>query len=93
MPEEIEILTGTVDEVFLIGDRTARIESRALTEKGKWEQVLKEEERDSKVLGRDLCLPEGGNFFFRNAIPGVTNTKVGGKRVAENSNPAWVIPD
>lgn len=93
VPEEIEILTGTIDEVFLIGDRTARIESKGLTEKGKWEQVLREEERDSKVLGRDLCLPKGGNFFFRNAVLGVTDTKVGGERVVENSHPAWVIPD
>lgn len=94
MPEEIEILTGSVDEAFLIGDRTARVESKVLTEKGKWKQMLEEEEeRDSKVQGRDLCLPKRGNFFFRNAIHGVTDMKVGGKRWVENSAPGLVIPD
>lgn len=93
MPEEIEILTGTVDEAFLIGDRTARIDSKALAEKGKWEQVLVEEERDSKVLGRDLCSPKGGSFFFRNAVRGVTDMGVTGKRFVESSTPALVIPD
>ncbi|MCJ1465394.1 hypothetical protein MMC07_004012 [Pseudocyphellaria aurata] len=94
VPEEIEILTGSVDEAFLIGDRTARVESKVFTETGKWEQMQEEEERDSKVRGRDLCLPKGGNFFFRNAIHGVTDMKVGGaKRWVENSSSGLVIPD
>lgn len=92
LPEELEILTGTVDEAFLIGDRTARVESKVLAEKGKWEQVLREE-RGSTVLGRELCLPKGGNFFFRNAIQGVTDTANGGKRFVESSAPKLVIPD
>lgn len=85
-------MTGTVDEAFLIGDRTARVESKVLAEKGKWEQVLREE-RGSTVLGRELCLPKGGNFFFRNAIQGVTDTANGGKRFVESSAPKLVIPD
>lgn len=92
-PEEIEILTGTVDEAFLIGDRTARVESKVLTEKGKWEQVLREEESDPKVKGNELCLPRGGRYFFRNAIQGVTDAEVGGKRFVEASAPGLMIPD
>lgn len=93
MPEELEILTGTVDEAFLIGDRTARVESKVFAEKGSWDKMVKEEENDSKVLGRDLCLPQGGNYFLRNAVQGVTDMTVGGKRFVEDSRPGLMIPD
>lgn len=95
MPEEIDIFPGTVDEAFLIGDRTARVDSKVLKEKRMWEQVLRKEERDSKLLDKELCLPKGGNFFFRNAIQGVTDTAKGGKRFVEteSSAPSLVIPD
>ena len=92
-PDEIEILTGTVDEVFLIGDRTTRVESKALVEKGKWDEVLREDRRDAKVLGRELCVPEGGNFFFRNAVEGVTDMRLGGRRLVEDSAEGLIIPD
>lgn len=49
MPEEIDIFPGTVDEAFLIGDRTARVDSKVLKEKRMWEQVLRKEERGSKI--------------------------------------------
>ncbi|MCJ1269465.1 hypothetical protein MMC22_009357 [Lobaria immixta] len=94
VPEEIDIFPGTVDEAFLIGDRTAKVDSKVLKEKRMWEQVLRKEERDSKLLGRELCLPKGGNFFFRNTIQGVTDTAKGGKRFVEteSSAPRLVIP-
>lgn len=49
VPEEIDIFPGTVDEAFLIGDRTARVDSKVLKEKRMWEQVLRKEERGSKI--------------------------------------------
>lgn len=89
----MEILAGSVDEIFLIGDRTARVASESLTDQGKWEEVLTEEEEKAEVLGKDICLPVEGNFFFRNAVNGVTDRKLGGKRYVEGSQQAWVIPE
>lgn len=91
VPEEFEILTGTIDEAFLIGDRTTRVESKDLAEKGNWERVLREEESGSTILGWALCFPQGGNFFFRNAVQGVTDTIAGEKRFVENSSQGLMI--
>lgn len=89
----MEILVGSIDEIFLIGDRSSRIASETLVQKGKLKETFKEEEKDAKVLGKDLCLPLEGNFFFRNAVHGVSDMKVGGKMFVEGSKPEWIIPE
>lgn len=84
-----------MDEVFLIGDRNSRVESRVLAQEGKWEEMLKGEkegEGDGGLAG-DLCVPRGGSFYFRNAVQGVTDWRMGGKRFLEGSAPGLVVPD
>ena len=89
-PKEIEILLGTVDERWLIGDRTERVQSEDLTKPGAWEEML----RDEGDVGKDLCYPAYGNSFFRNAVKGVTDRKLGGgKTFVENSERGLRIPD
>lgn len=91
-PDELEIFAGSIDEKWLIGDRTTRVPSQRLTEKGAWQKVLEEE--GEEVLGAQICLPADGNFFFRNAIKGVTDSTVGaGKKWVENTSAGLVIPD
>ncbi len=87
-----------MDELFLIGDRTARVESTLLAEKGGWEAVLRterEEEEGEEVgnalLGRELCVPRK-NFYFRNAVRGVTEG-LPGERFVEDTARGLVIPD
>lgn len=91
--EKVEILVGTIDEVHLIGNRTARVKSKSLAEKGEWEEMLKEERITHQGLAKELCVPSKGNFFFRNAVEGVTDMKIGGKRFVEDSALGLVIPD
>ena len=56
--------------------------------------MLREEEGEGKVgLGRDLCVPKGGNFFFKNAVRGVTDGGLGGKRFVEDTAAGFVIPE
>lgn len=85
-------MVGCIDEIFLIGDRTASVTSESLVKEGMWEEVLRKEEDDQQVPGKDLCTPIQGNFFFRNAIRGVSDVAVAGKRFVEGSTPEWVIP-
>ncbi|KAI9872940.1 MAG: hypothetical protein M1830_001039 [Pleopsidium flavum] len=61
IPGEIELLTGTVDEKWLVGTK------------------------DGEGVGRELCEPRGGNFWFANAIKGVTDEVRGGKKFVEGS--------
>ena len=92
-PGEVEILVGTIDEVFLIGDRSARVESHSLAWQGKWIEVLRTEDEDGRTsLGQDLCVPQGGNFFFRNAVDGVTDRNLGGHWYVEDTAKGLVIP-
>lgn len=91
--EEVELFVGTIDEVFLIGDRSTRVESDNLACQGKWIEVLRKEDKDGKTsLGKDLCMPQGGNFFFRNAVEGVTDYNLGGKWYVEDTAKGLVIP-
>lgn len=92
-PEEVELFVGTIDEVFLIGDRSSRVESRSLVWQGKWTEVLRREDEDGRTsLGQDLCVPNGGNFFFRNAVDGVTDRNLGGEWHVEDTAKGLVIP-
>ena len=42
-PQEIELFLGSVDEKWLIGDRTERVSSEELAKDGAWEDVLRKE--------------------------------------------------
>ena len=89
-PTEIEILVGSIDEKWLIGDRTERVKSEDLTREGVWDEVLQSE----GDVGKDICYPAHGNYFFRNAIKGVTDRKLGGgKTWVENTERGLQLPD
>ncbi|KAL8994512.1 MAG: hypothetical protein Q9169_005541 [Polycauliona sp. 2 TL-2023] len=88
--DEIEILIGSIDEKWLIGDRTEKVSSESLTEPGNFEKVLDAEEG---ALGRELCTPLAGQMFVRNAIKGATDVRLGGKRFVEVSQKKLEIPD
>lgn len=60
------MLTGTVDERWLIGTKTG-------------------DGREGEGLGRELCTPSGGNYWFQNAVRGVTDEVKGGKKFVEGS--------
>ena len=91
-PDEIEVFVGSIDEEILIGDRTQRVSSQHLAEKGAWEKTL-EEEKEGPV-GTMLCVPANGNFYFRNAIKSVTDVAIGGgKRFVENTAAEMQMPD
>ena len=78
-----------MDEQLLIGDRTERITSEELAKGGRWQEVL-EEEGD---VGRDIAAPRGGNFFWRNAVKGVTDQAVAGKKWVEDTQRGLKISD
>ena len=83
-------MIGTIDEKWLIGDRTERVKSEDLTKVGAWDEML----RDEGDVGKDLCYPANGNYYFRNAIKGVTDRKLeGGKTFLENTSAGLEIPD
>lgn len=84
-----EICTGTLDEKWLIGDRTERVSSEELAKRGRWEEVVKEE----GDLGKELAAPQAGYFFFRNAVAGVTDQKEHGARWVEDSQRGLQILD
>ena len=88
--DEIEILSGTIDEKWLIGDRTEKVSSESLAEPGVFEKVLN---ADEGALGRELCTPTGGQMFARNAIKGATDLKLAGKRFVEGSHKKLEILD
>ncbi|KAI4206448.1 MAG: hypothetical protein LQ346_001074 [Caloplaca aetnensis] len=88
--DEIEILIGTIDEKWLIGDRTEMVSSQSLTEPGVFEEVLASEEG---ALGREICTPQAGQMFVRNAIKGATDARLVGKRFVEVSYKGMEIPD
>lgn len=83
-------MIGTIDEKWLIGDRTEKVSSQSLTEPGAFEKVLDAEEG---ALGREICTPQAGQMFVRNAIKGVTDAKLVGKRYVEVSQAKMEIPD
>jgi len=88
--EEIEICTGTVDEKWLIGDRTDRVSSESLAKEGMWEEVCREE----GDLGKAIAEPRAGYFFWRNAIAGVTDQRsVDAKRWVEDTARGLQISD
>ncbi|KAI4246509.1 MAG: hypothetical protein L6R40_001872 [Gallowayella cf. fulva] len=88
--EEIELLIGTIDEVCLIGDRTAKVSSERMGEPGVWEAVLDAEEGR---LGREICAPTGGQMFVRNAVRGATDARLVGKRFVEVSQKGLEVPE
>lgn len=91
-PEELELFVGTIDEIFLIGDRTSRVTSESLARPGKWTNVKQSEHEDGRTrLGQDLCIPKGGNFFVRNAVAGVTDQPVEGVQYVEDTKKGLVI--
>ena len=82
-------MLGSVDEKWLIGDRTSRVSSGELAKHGAWDEVLRKE----GDLGKDLCEPRHGSYFFRNAIKGVTDGRTGGgKTWVENTEKGLVMP-
>ena len=88
-PDELEVFVGTVDEQYLIGDRTKRVASEKLAEKGGWESVVQEEKeiddekrKNGEITGFEIAGGGmGGHFFFRNAVRGVTDVLEGVKWV------------
>ncbi|KAI4191505.1 MAG: hypothetical protein L6R41_000039 [Letrouitia leprolyta] len=87
---EIELFIGTIDEKWLIGNRTEQVPSQSLTDKNTFEKVLSE---DNGALGRDICTPEAGQMYLRNAIKGATDMRLVGKRFVEVSQAKMEIPD
>ncbi|KAI4245365.1 MAG: hypothetical protein L6R42_010201, partial [Xanthoria sp. 1 TBL-2021] len=88
--DEIEILIGTIDEKWLIGDRTKKVSSESLAEPGNFEKVLN---ADEGALGREICTPTGGQMFVRNSIKGATDVRLAGKRFVEVSQKKLEVPD
>ena len=83
------MLVGSIDEKWLIGDRTERVKSEDLAKASTWEELLQKE----GDVGRDICEPRAGNFFFRNAVKGVTDRKIGGgKTWVETTERGLTIP-
>ena len=90
-PDEIEVMTGSLDEKWLIGDRTARVASEEFAEKGRWKSMMDEEDKSGVTkLGKELCTPDE-EFWFRNAIIGVTDSNAAGKKMVEGSELALSI--
>ncbi|KAL8854278.1 MAG: hypothetical protein Q9221_000992 [Calogaya cf. arnoldii] len=89
-PGEIEMLIGTIDEKWLIGDRTEKVSSESLTEPGNFEKVL---DSDEGALGREICTPSAGQMFVRNAIKGATDVRMAGEGFVEVSQKKLEIPD
>ncbi|KAL8721263.1 MAG: hypothetical protein Q9225_002005 [Loekoesia sp. 1 TL-2023] len=89
-PDELEILIGTIDEKWLIGDRTQQVSSQSLTNPGSFEKVLN---ADEGALGRDICTPQAGQMYVRNAIKGATDMRLAGTRFVEVSQAKMEIPD
>lgn len=80
--EEVEIFLGTVDEEHLIGNRTERVPSEQLAEKGGWGKLVEEEKKlddESSKSGKPLrpcIIGRGGirsHYYMRNAVAGVTD--------------------
>ncbi|KAI4093194.1 MAG: hypothetical protein LQ344_003021 [Seirophora lacunosa] len=88
--EEIDLFIGSIDEKWLIGDRTEKVSSESLTEPGVFEKVLS---ADEGALGRAICTPQMGQMFVRNAIKGVTDARLVGKRFVEMHHAKMEIPD
>ena len=89
-PDAIEFFIGTIDEKWLIGDRTNQVSSQSLTDPGVFEKVLDAEEG---VMGREICTPQAGQMYVRNAIKGVTDARIGGKMFVEVTQAKMEIPD
>ena len=90
------MFVGTVDEKYLIGDRTDRVHSDKLALKGGWKQVVEEEKvideekkQKGEITGWELTTGgRGGHFYMRNAIAGVTDV-VEGKKWVESTDQKW----
>jgi len=82
-PEELEITIGTIDEKWLIGDRT-KLSSDSFGISGAWKALLEDEERTGvRQLAMDLCTPAAGQCWMRNAIAGITDGQDSGKKFVE----------
>ncbi|KAL8868150.1 MAG: hypothetical protein Q9174_005180, partial [Haloplaca sp. 1 TL-2023] len=87
--DEVEIMLGTVDETYLIGDRTEKVTSQSLTNKANFEKVL---DSDEGALGREMCMPAAGQMYVRNAIKGVTDRRkvlIEGAMGKYSTSPEW----
>jgi hypothetical protein len=83
-PEELEITIGTIDEKWLIGDRS-KLSSEGFGISGAWKAVLEDEERTGvRRLAMDLCTPMAGQCWMRNAIGGITDGQDAGKKFVES---------
>ncbi|KAL8787802.1 MAG: hypothetical protein Q9213_001989 [Squamulea squamosa] len=89
-PDEVEMMIGSIDEKWLIGDRTEKVSSESLAEPGVFEKVLA---ADEGAVGREICTPTGGQMFVRNAVGGATDVRLAGKRFVEVSQKKLEIPD
>ncbi|KIX08455.1 uncharacterized protein Z518_03111 [Rhinocladiella mackenziei CBS 650.93] len=69
------IMTGTIDEEFLIGKKVEGTEEE--TDLG-----IKFERHGG--LAKDLCTPHMGNLFWNNVIPGITDHDVGGTKFPQS---------
>ena len=69
MPDMVILMSGTLDEKWLMGERVEGSEKK--TSKGT-------EFQWSGGLAKELCTPEQ-NLFWENAIPGFTDDPFGGK--------------
>lgn len=63
--------------------------SEELAKEGVWNEIL-EEEGD---MGRDIAEPRAGNFFWRNAVKGVTDKAIVGTKWIEDTQRGLAIPD
>ncbi|KAL9006637.1 MAG: hypothetical protein Q9188_000597 [Gyalolechia gomerana] len=88
--DEIELFIGTIDEKWLIGNRTEQVSSQSLTDEKTFEEVLS---ADEGALGRDICTPAAGQMYLRNAVKGATDVRLAGKRFVEVSQAKMEIPD
>ena len=68
-PEEVGITTGTVDEKWLIGEKTGSDGPH--------------QAREGLDVGKALCQPVAGHLWFGNAVQGVTDQVTVGKKFLE----------
>lgn len=65
--EVVGVLAGSVDEGWLVGVEV--VEGEGIRREG--------------GVGRELCVPTGGNLWCRNQIVGVTDRVLAGRKLVE----------
>lgn len=69
--DTLDLYVGTIDERWLVGERVK--DSEKTTKHG----VMVERVGS---LGKELCTPSEFQFYYENAIPGITDLVPGGKK-------------